>query len=112
MKDMIVLKNGKKIFPQEIETLLNTSPLVEESFVYLSNQEDEKLSTKLVYSLDNTLLKGKNEEQIYALLKEEVKKVNTQLPTYKYIKAIQITTTPLIKTTTKKIKRHEEMKRI
>ncbi|MFR0822290.1 MAG: AMP-binding protein [Clostridia bacterium] len=112
IKDMIVLKNGKKIFPQELEILLNASPLIEESFVYLSANEEEKLSAKLVYSLDNELLKGKNEEEVYTLLKEEVKKVNTQTPSYKYIKDFQITTTPLIKTTTQKIKRHEEMKHI
>lgn len=112
IKDMIVLKNGKKIFPQEIEILLNASDYIEESFVYLSTSSDDKLSTKLVYSLDNALLKGKTKEEIYTILKEEVKKVNNQIPTYKYIKDIQITTTPLIKTTTQKIKRHEEMKHI
>ena len=112
IKDMIVLKNGKKIFPQEIEILLNASDYIEESFVYLSTSSDDKLSTKLVYSLDNALLKGKTKEEIYTILKEEVRKVNNQIPTYKYIKDIQITTTPLIKTTTQKIKRHEEMKHI
>ena len=65
-----------------------------------------------MYSLDNALLKGKTKEEIYTILKEEVRKVNNQIPTYKYIKDIQITTTPLIKTTTQKIKRHEEMKHI
>lgn len=34
------------------------------------------------------------------------------MPTYKYIKEISITDEELIKTTTKKIKRHEEMKKI
>ena len=112
IKDMIVLKNGKKIFPQELEILLNDSPLIAESFVYLSPTETDKLCTKLVYNVDNDELKGKTEEEIYEILKAEVKKVNTQTPTYKNIRGITITTDPLIKTTTQKIKRHEEMKKI
>ena len=112
IKDMIVLNNGKKIFPQELEILLNESPYIQESFVYLSPTEVDKLFTKLVYSVDNEELKGKSEEEIYEILKQEVKKVNTQTPTYKNIRGITITTEPLIKTTTQKLKRHEEMKRI
>lgn len=112
IKDMIVLKNGKKIFPQELELLLNESPYINESFVYLSPTEIDKLCTKLVYNVDNDELKGKSEEAIYNILKEEVKKVNTQTPTYKNIRGITISKEPLIKTTTQKIKRHEEMKKI
>ncbi len=112
IKDMIVLKNGKKIFPQEIESLLNESTLIEESFVYLSNEEDGKISAKLVYSKENEELKGKTEDEIYEILKNEVKNVNEKIPTYKYIKNVTITTEPLIKTTTQKIKRHEEMAKI
>ena len=112
IKDMIVLKNGKKIFPQELEILLNDSPLIIESFVYLSPTETDKLCTKLVYNVDNDEFKGKTEEEIYEILKTEVKKINTQTPTYKNIRGITITRDPLIKTTTQKIKRHEEMKKI
>ena len=111
-KDMIVLKNGKKIFPQELEILLNESPYILESFVYLSLHETDKLCTKLVYNVENDDLKNKTEEEIYEILKQEVKKVNTQTPTYKNIRGVTITTEPFIKTTTQKIKRHEEMKRI
>lgn len=112
IKDMIVLKNGKKIFPQELEILLNNSPYIVESFVYPSPTEVDKLCTKLVYNVDNDELKGKTKEEIYEILKQEVKNINTQTPTYKNIRGITITTEPLIKTTTQKIKRHEEMKRI
>lgn len=111
-KDMIVLKNGKKIFPQELEILLNESPYIVESFVYLSPHETDKLCTKLVYNVENDDFKNKTEEEIYEILKQEVKKVNTQTPTYKNIRGVTITTKPLIKTTTQKIKRHEEMKKL
>lgn len=111
-KDMIVLNNGKKIFPQELEILLNESPFIEESFVYLSPTEVDKICTKIVYNKDNDSFKDKSESEIYNILKEEVKKVNTQTPTYKNIRDIKITTEPFIKTTTQKIKRFEEMKRL
>lgn len=112
IKDMIVLKNGKKIFPQELEILLNNSPYILESFVYLSPTESDKLCTKLVYNVDNENLNGKSEKEIYEILKAEVKNVNAKTPTYKNIRGITITTEPLSKTTTQKIKRHEEIKKI
>lgn len=112
IKDMIVLKNGKKIFPQELELLLNESPYIEDSFVYVSPTEPDKLCTKLVYRVDCEAFHGKSEEEIYEILRQEVKKVNAQTPTYKNIRGVSITTNPLIKTTTQKIKRHEEMKKI
>ena len=106
-KDVIVLANGKNIFPQEIEQLLNASLLVEESFVYV---KDEKLCAKLVYSSDNEALQGKNENEISSCLDEVIKGINHSLPAYKAIRKFTITTVPLIKTTTQKIKRHEEIK--
>lgn len=111
-KDMIVLNNGKKIFPQELEILLNESPLIEDSFVYLSPNEIDKICAKIVYNKDSDDFKNKSENEIYNILKLEVKKINTQTPTYKNIRDIKITTEPFIKTTTQKIKRFEEMKRL
>jgi len=108
-KDVIVLANGKNIFPQEIEQLLNTSLLVEESFVYV---KEDKLSAKLVYSEENEALKGKTLGEIESLLGAVVKETNHKLPSYKAIRHFTTTTIPLIKTTTQKIKRHEEEKRL
>ena len=51
-------------------------------------------------------------ERDFQALSEEVKKVNNEIPKYKHIQYVTITTTPLIKTTTQKIKRFEEMKHI
>lgn len=111
-KDMIVLKNGKKIFPQELEILLNDSEYISESFVYLSPKEADKLCTKIIYNTEKEELKDKNKEEILEIIKQEVKKVNFQTPPYKNIRGITITTEPFAKTTTQKIKRFEEMKKI
>ena len=110
IKEMIVLKNGKKVFPQEIETLINESPYVEESFVYgkIQNDGNVKISVKVVYSDENEKLKGKSKEEIKDIINNIIKEVNNKIPKYKYIYDVKITTEPLIKTTTQKIKRHEE----
>ena len=113
IKDIIVLDNGKKVFPHEVESLLNNSDLITESFVYAKRENKNlKLGVKLVYDENNEILQGKTKDEIFAMLSDEVKKVNNEIPKYKHIQYITITTTPLIKTTTQKIKRFEEIKHI
>ena len=113
-KDMIVLKNGKKIFPEEIESLVNRIEGVSESFVYGVNEDGgisyDKIHCKAVY--DKSAFSGKSETEIYDAIWQSIKEVNKTLPIYKYVKGLTITDEPLIKTTTNKIKRKEELKRI
>ena len=52
------------------------------------------------------------EEEIKNTIWNEVKKINKTMPAYKYIREIITTDKELIKTTTQKIKRHEEMKTV
>lgn len=115
-KFVIVLKNGKNVYPEELEILINKIAGVTESFVYGKQEEDGdyKVSAKIVY--DKDIMKDvyglEDKEEIKERLWQEVKKINKTMPTYKYIKGIIVTDEELIKTTTKKIKRHEEMKKI
>ena len=115
-KDMIVLKNGKKIFPEEIEVILNRLDIVEESFVFGMPKDDGdlKLTAKIVYNKDvvEKEYSGKSEEELKEIVWEMIKEINKSFPTYKYIKDLILTKDELIKTTTKKIKRPEEMKKI
>ena len=50
------------------------------------------------------------ETEIREKIWEEIKKINKTMPAYKYVREISVTEQELIKTTTQKIKRHEEMK--
>lgn len=110
IKDLIVLSNGKKVFPEEIEALINKLDYVEESMVY---EHNDKVCAKIVYSKDNQALKNLSEDEIHALIEPEIKTLNkSTLPVYKYIKEFTVTDEPLIKTTTQKIKRHEEMRNL
>lgn len=117
-KSMIVLKNGKKVFPEELETLINRMEIVEESMVFgmpdEKDKDDVKLSVKIVYNKEVAKEKyeGKNEDELYKIIWEQIKKLNTTFPRYKHIQKMILTDEELIKTTTKKVKRQEEMKRI
>ena len=113
-KDVIVLKNGKKVFPDELETLVNRLEEVEECIVFglpeAEDKNDVKIAIKVVYNKD--ALDGKTEEEIYNLIWEKIKEINKTFPKYKYIKHLIITDEPLIKTTTQKVKRKLEIERI
>ena len=113
-KDVIVMKNGKKVFPEELEILVDKLPEVEESFIYGMAQKGDKndpmVSVKIVYTKD--ALKDKTENELYDVLWNNIKEINKTLPPYKYIKNMILTDEPLIKTTTHKIKRKEELAKI
>ena len=117
-KDLIVLKNGKKVFPEELELLINRLDFVEESFVYgLPSKEDKndvKVAVEVVLNEKNIKEKYPNiaENEIHDIIWNEIKEINKTLPMYKYIKHLELSKEPLIKTTTNKIKRKEELKKV
>lgn len=117
-KNMIVLKNGKKVFPEELETLVNRIELVEESMVFgmpdEKDKDDVKLSVKIVYSKEVVKEKysGIGKDELYQVIWNQIKELNKTFPRYKHIQKLILTDEELIKTTTKKVKRQEEMKKI
>ena len=117
-KSVIVLKNGKNVSPEEIETVINKIEGVKESFVYGQAEEDDKIDLKVCAKIvyDKELMKetynAQTEEEIYNVLWDKIKEINKTMPEYKYVKRITVTEEELVKTTTQKIKRHEEMKKI
>ena len=117
-KSVIVLKNGKNIFPEEMENIVNRIEGVKESFIFgKSNKKDPddiKIYVKIVYdkNIMKLVYKTDDEEKIHEILSEKIKEINNIMPAYKSIRGVVLTETPLIKTTTNKIKRQEEMKTI
>ena len=114
--DVIVLKNGKNIYPQEIEFLINKLPYVDENIVYSRDKSktDTVLCAKIVYNKDNIIehFGDKTEKEYEKLVWEDIKNINKELPTFKHIKEIILTDKPLEKTTTQKVKRYVELKKI
>lgn len=115
-KSMIVLPSGKKVFPEEIETLLNQCPYVKESLLFeqADVNGDLVLSAKIVLdkeamSQDGQPLDGSN---IQRLLEDTVKKTNEALPSFKGIRSYAYSFTEMLKTTTLKIKRGVEIQQL
>ncbi len=117
-KSVIVLKNGKNIFPEEMENLVNKIVGVKESFIFgkstKEDKDDVKIYSKIVFDRDvvKEAYKVENMDEIYEAINNKVKEINHTMPAYKAIKGIILSETPLIKTTTSKIKRQEELKTI
>ncbi|MBR0140282.1 MAG: AMP-binding protein, partial [Firmicutes bacterium] len=108
-KNVIVTKNGKNVFPEEVEYYLSKSPYVKE--VVVSGKTDEKsgdltVSAEIFPDFDAAAAAGAvNEEQLKELLHAEIEKCNDSMPSYKRVKAFTVRDTEFAKTTTRKIKR-------
>lgn len=115
-KEVIVLKNGENVFPSDIEFLVNKLHYVKESILFpRENSKGEiALGIKIVY--DSDLIKetfgDKTEEEYKDLIWEDIKVINQELSVFKRIKELIITTEPLEKTTTQKVKRFKEIEKI
>ena len=113
-KNVIVLKNGKNIYPEEIEALIVKHPYVSEVMAFGKEKDDDLvLSVKIVY--DEEYVKQNypdmSEEDFRKIVWNDIKEINKTLPQYKYIKNLVLTNEPMVKTTTAKIKRFEEIKK-
>ena len=115
-KFVIVLKNGKNVYPEEIESLIDRSNLIKESMVYgmPDDDGDVTIGVKVVYDKEyiQNELGDITEEEIREKIWSWVKEVNKTLPKYKYVKSLILTDEELTKTTTLKIKRNIEMEKI
>ena len=113
-KNVIVLKSGKNVYPEEIETFVNNLPYVAESMVYGSpGKEDVLIAAKIVYNEEYIQEKYPNisEEALKDKIWADIKKINDKLTVYQCIKKLTITNQEMIKTTTQKVKRFEEIKK-
>lgn len=111
-KNVIVLKSGKNVYPEELENIVSKLPYASEVLIYGKKKGDNFLiALKLVYN--PAYFKDKygdiSEDEIAAKVKVDITAINEELPPYKHIKHTEIQTTPMVKTSTAKIKRHEEI---
>lgn len=112
-KNLIVLKNGKKVFPEEVELLFAALPYVQESFVYgqprneNGSADDFVLAVKIVYNEEymQENYPGRTPQEVFA---EDLDRVNAKMPAYKHIIRWELTNEPMEKTTTGKVKRYKQ----
>ncbi|MGI6085032.1 MAG: AMP-dependent synthetase/ligase [Acetivibrionales bacterium] len=114
-KNVIVTKNGKNIFPEDVELYLNKSEYIKESLVYgvySSDDSDTIVCAKIVPNMEVLVEKFGRvpvQDELNKLIKQEVVKANKKLSSYKKIKHFEIREGEFEKTTTKKIKRQVEL---
>lgn len=117
-KNVIVLKNGKNIYPEEMENLINKIEGVEESFIYgkqlSSDKENIKIYAKIVYDegVVKNAYKVQSKEEIHREIANKIREINSLMPKYKAIRGFSLTKEPLIKTTTNKLKRQQNLEKI
>lgn len=117
-KNVIVLKNGKNVYPEELEILISNLPYVEECMVYgeprhhSGDEKDLAVCAKIVYKPDYMTehFKANTPEAVEEIINADIDKINEELPVYKKMFRIAITDEPMEKTTTGKIKRYKEIK--
>lgn len=114
-KNVIVTKNGKNIFPEEVEAYINKSPFVQESMVWGKYDEDSGetyVNAQIFPNFDAIKEKLRvaniSLDEVTRLFKDIIKNVNKSMPMYKRVREFTIRETEFVKTTTKKIKRYVE----
>ena len=112
-KSVIVTKNGKNIFPEEIEYVLGQYPYIEEVLIHgVDGMRNDDVVVKAEVYPNYPLIKEEKgdvtEEELKALINDVIEEVNSQMPNYKRIKRFNIRKTEFEKTTTRKIKRYLE----
>ncbi len=115
-KNVIVMKNGKNTYPEELEVLISKLPYVAENMVFgiPSRDDDLDLAAKIVYNKEyvEESFGDISKEELKEKIWQDIKTINKTMPPYKYIRQIIVTDEPMIKTTTQKVKRFEEIKKI
>ena len=112
-KSVIVTKNGKNIYPEEVEYYLNDNPLISEALVQGIQEDDDDetyVKAQIYPNLEaiSEYLKGSvpTKEEIKKIISDVVSSVNSKLPNYKHIKGFIIRDKEFEKTTTQKVKRY------
>ena len=113
-KNVIVLKNGKNVYPEELEDLIDSLPYVVESMVYGQQRhkdgdaKDLAICARIVYDPDAVGKDAGDTNALNARIQKDIDAINETLPTYKQIHRIEITDQQMEKTTTGKIKRYAQ----
>ena len=108
LKSVIVLENGKNVFPEEIEEYLEKFEEIEEVVVVGRKAEDGETVKLTAIVYPKTALYGEaiDTEKAYNDIHAKIVNLNRTLPSFKVIKDLEIRTEPFEKTTSRKIKRH------
>lgn len=116
-KNVIVTKNGKNIYPEEVEFYLNQSCYITESMVegiYDENTDETTVSAQIRPDMEAIAQEyggEATESKVHDLIQKAVSELNDKMPLYKRIRGFVIRKEEFVKTTTKKIKRRANERR-
>ncbi len=112
-KNIIVTKTGENVYPEEIEDYLNDSPYIEESMVYPHRKKEEEIvGVQILPAMDNIREKlghEPDEEELNRMMKETIRSLNEGLAVYKRIRHVIVRKEDFVRTTTRKIRRQDNM---
>jgi long-chain acyl-CoA synthetase len=103
---VIVLENGKNIFPEEIEEYLGEIEYIAESVVVGRQSGSEVHLVAIAYPDATKFPANATKEDMYKEIQHQINELNKKLPTYKHIKLVELRDKEFEKTTSRKIKRH------
>ncbi len=108
-KNVIILSNGKNVFPEELEEYLAKIACISEVVVIGRKKDGETtaITAIVVPNLDNAELFGKTPNEVYDIVRANVLAINKQLPSFKHITDIEIRYEPFEKNSSQKIKRYK-----
>ena len=106
LKTVIVLENGKNIFPEEIEEYLGDIETIAECVVVGRQSGSEVNLVAIVYPDSSKFPVTATREDMYNEIQKQINELNKTLPTYKHIKGVELRDIEFEKTTSRKIKRH------
>ncbi len=107
-KNVIILSNGKNVFPEELEEYLSEVPIIKESVVLGRKRDGAEVAITaiVVPEMQHPDLEGKTPSEVYDAVKAAVMAVNKRLPTFKHMTDIEIRNEEFEKNTSRKIKRY------
>lgn len=113
-KNIIVTDAGENIYPEEVEDYLNKSPYIADCMVYAAGENEDIVGVQIYPDMD--YIKEKEgrvpgEEELQDLIENVVKDLNTGIPPFKRIRRVYVRDEDFVRTTTQKIKRHENVKK-
>jgi len=112
-KNVIVTNTGENVYPEEIEDYINFSPYIEESMVFpYKHDGKEVVGVQILPEMEyirETLGHEPTDEELETLMKDVIKELNEGLSIYKRITKVFVRKEDFIRTTTRKIKRQENM---
>ena len=112
-KNVIVTKTGENVYPEEIEEIIRENPYISDCMVYPLSRNNEEIVAVQVLPDEEEIKESFGEmmaeDELYKFIKDIISEINGTLPNYKMMRDVTVRKDDFVRTTTKKIKRQDNM---